>query len=358
MCERAGVALGQIKLADVAKAAGVSQGTASNVFNRPDIVRDEVRRHVLDTASRLGYRGPDVKGRLLRAGRVNAIGVAVLEPLAYFFEDPWARSLMTAIGTVCDASGTGVALVSASNQQKLAWNVNSALVDGFVLVCVEGGERLVELTRRRQLPFVALALASDDDTIPTIGVDNITGGMLAARHVAELGHRRLAVLAIGDGDHRVGLLAPDDVVAGLKVTSRNRALGYWRALEAFGIGKGDVPVYATLNDKATVAMAMEALFRAEQPPTAILAMSDLVALLAIDWLKAHGLSVPFDVSVVGFDGVPDAARAQPMLTTIAQPFDRIADSAVKAVLGDTAFAGREVLDVKLAIGGSTSAPRS
>jgi DNA-binding LacI/PurR family transcriptional regulator len=346
--------MAQVKLADVAKAAGVSQGTASNVFNRPEVVREEVRRHVLETAGLLGYRGPDVKGRLLRAGRVNAIGVAALEPLAYFFDDPWARSLMTAVGAVCDASGTGIALVSASNQQKLAWNVNSALVDGFILVCVEGGERLVELTRRRQLPFVALALASDDSSISTIGVDNLNGGLLAALHLTDLGHRRIAVLAIGDGDRRVGPLTPDDVTRRMKATSRDRALGYWRALEQVGLGRGDVPVYGTLNDKPTVDAAMEALFSAPQPPTAILAMSDLAALLAIRWLKARGLSVPADVSVVGFDGVPDGALVQPALTTIAQPFDRIAERAVKAVLGDAALSGNEILDVELVIGGTTA----
>lgn len=72
------------KLADVARVAEVSQGTASNVFNRPEVVREQVREHVLKVAAALGYRGPDVKGRLLRAGRVNAIGVATVEPLSYF----------------------------------------------------------------------------------------------------------------------------------------------------------------------------------------------------------------------------------------------------------------------------------
>ena len=123
---------GHVRLADVAKAAGVSQGTASNVFSRPDVVREEVRERVLNVARELGYGGPDVKGRLLRAGRVNAIGVAAVEPLTYFFDDPWARSLMTAIGEVCDASGTGIAVVSAMNEERLAWNINSALVDGFI----------------------------------------------------------------------------------------------------------------------------------------------------------------------------------------------------------------------------------
>ena len=144
-----------VKLSDVAKAAGVSQGTASNVFSRPEIVRAEVREHVHATARAMGYGGPDPKGRLLRAGKVNAIGVATAEPLAYFFDDPFARELLRGISEACDKVGAGIALVSARRDERLAWNIQSALVDGFVLLCIENGEHLVQLTRDRTLPFVA-----------------------------------------------------------------------------------------------------------------------------------------------------------------------------------------------------------
>ena len=83
-----------VRLADIAKAAGVSHGTASNVFSRPEIVREEVRERVKAAAEAMGYGGPDPKGRLLRAGKVNAIGVATAEPLSYFFDDPFARVMM------------------------------------------------------------------------------------------------------------------------------------------------------------------------------------------------------------------------------------------------------------------------
>ena len=85
------------KLNDVAREAGVSQGTVSNVFNRPEIVSEEVRERVREVAARLGYKGADPKGRLLRAGKVNAIGVAAVEPLEYFFTDPFARLMMTGV---------------------------------------------------------------------------------------------------------------------------------------------------------------------------------------------------------------------------------------------------------------------
>ena len=129
------------RLSDVAARAGVSKATASNVFNRPKLVREEVRARVLAEAKALGYTGPDPKGRMLSAGKVNAIGVATAEPLAYFFEDPFARTMMTGITEVCDENGIGISLVSSADEEKLAWSIRSALVDGLILFCLEDADR-------------------------------------------------------------------------------------------------------------------------------------------------------------------------------------------------------------------------
>ena len=188
----------------MAKAAGVSHGTASNVFSRPEIVREEVRERVKAAAEKLGYGGPDPKGRLLRAGKVNAIGVATAEPLAYFFDDPFARVVMSGIGEACDRTGAGISLVSAANDEQLAWNIRSALVDGFIVFCLENGSQLIDLTRERGLPFVALDFGFDDETISALGVDDVEGGRRAARHLTELGHRRFAVLSLALADTTVG----------------------------------------------------------------------------------------------------------------------------------------------------------
>ena len=352
------MARSSVRLADVARAAGVSQGTASNVFSRPDLVREEVRNQVLEKARELGYSGPDLKGRLLRAGKVNAIGVAAVEPLAYFFDDPWARTLLAAIAEVCDANGTGLALVSAKDRQKLDWNIRNALVDGFVLLCVEGGEKLVDLTRERRLPFMALALGVDDKSIPAIGIDNVRGAAMAARHLCELGHRRVAVLATEFVDGRVGRIGPAEVEAAIYSTSRDRMFGYWQALAEFGVAREAVPIYETHNDKASVEACLEQIFAGPVPPTGILAMSDRIALIAMTWLASRGLFVPADVSIVGFDGVPEAAMVEPGLTTMAQPFAEIARRAVRAILDDAIPAERETVDVEFLLRGTTAPPTS
>ena len=346
-----------IKLRDVAKAAGVSQGTASNVFSKPQLVREEVREHVKAVAKQLGYAGPSVTGRLLRQGKVNAVGVAAIEPISYFFEDLWARQLMAEISSICDARGAGVALVSALNDERLAWNIQSAVVDGFILLCVEGGEKLVDITRQRQLPYVALAIGAADSTIPAIGVDNIGGARMAAEHLIGLGHRRLAILSTTLSDGHCGVVTEDYVRAATYSTSRDRALGYWQAMDAAGIDRASAPIYETREDEASTHAAMAEMFAVAEPPTGVLAMSDKVAMFAVDWLFRNGRRVPDDVSIVGFDGVPESAVATPKLTTMEQPMTEIARRAVEAALGGTQVEGRQMLQTRLVIRETTALPR-
>lgn len=342
-----------VRLADVAKAAGVSQGTASNVFSRPEVVRAEVRERVLAAARAIGYAGPDLRGRLLRAGKVNAIGIASADPMTYFFEDPYARTLMQAIAEACDARGAGLSLVSAKRTDRLAWNIESALVDGFILLCVEHGEELVRLTRARQLPFIALALGGGDDDVPALGVDDRAGARAAAEHIGALGHRRVAIISLQFGEDHNGPVSPGEIDAGIYLTTKSRTHGYLDGLAAHGIAPDDVSIHETQNDTETVTLALETLFAGEQPPTALLCMSDRAALVALDWLTARGLGVPRDVSVIGFDGVPEAARSEPPLTTIVQPIAAMGRRAAEAILDGETLTRREVFDLVLVTRAST-----
>lgn len=346
-----------IRLADIAKAAGVSQGTASNVFSRPHLVREEVRNRVKAKAKEMGYNGPDPKGRLLRAGKVNAIGVVTAEPLSYFFNDPYARVLMSGITEACDAGGAGISLVSAQSGDELVWNINSAIVDGFILFCLEGDSRLIDLTRERKLPFVALALGFEDESIPAIGVDNVLGARTMARHLAELGHRRVAILSLPFVDDRFGPASMNEVRSAVYSTSSDRIYGYLEGLSEFGIAPEDVPIFETQNDTQTIHPGLEYLFGRDSAPTAILAMSDRIALDALEWLRERGLRVPGDVSVAGFDGVPEAALSTPPLTTIEQPIAEIGRRAVQAILDETGPAHRQMLDLKLVVRDSTAPPK-
>jgi DNA-binding LacI/PurR family transcriptional regulator len=341
-------------LADVARVAGVSKGTASNVFNRPAIVREEVRERVLKAATTIGYHGPDPKGRLLSAGKVNAIGVATVQPLSTFFTDPYERVLMTSIAEECDANGIGVSLICAASGEQLAWNMRSAVVDGFILFCLHGAEPLIAQSMQRQLPFVALD--HGDESIPSIDIDNIAGARAAAAHLAELGHRRFVILAMEFSEDGYGLATPEHIEQTTYLDTRDRVIGYRQALKEHGIDPYSAPVFETWSDRETVYAALEEAFAAPSPPTAVLAQSDVIAFLAMDWLRERGLAVPGDVSIVGFDGVPETARTNPPLTTVQQPIAEIGRRAVRALLARQGERIHETLDVELLVRESTAPP--
>jgi DNA-binding LacI/PurR family transcriptional regulator len=347
----------KLTLMEVARAAGVSKGTASNVFNYPARVRPELRERVEAAARAIGYVGPDPIGRMLSAGKANAIGVATAEPMDFFFEDPFARAIMAAISREADARGAGIALVSAASDRALAWNIGSAVVDGFILFCIEGGARLIDLTRKRNLPFVALELGVDDPTVPAIGVDNVLGARLAAQHLIALGHQRIAILSMPYGDRTgSGRSTRRSGEQAEYSSTANRVTGYFDAIAEAGLKPA--PIFETRNDAPSVTAALETLFSGRSGPTALLCMSDKIALIAIEWLRVRGLVVPDDVSVVGFDDIPSAARSHPPLTTIAQPIDEIGRRAVARVLDPGTERGRQMVPVSLVVRGSTRPPNT
>lgn len=205
---------------------------------------------------------------------------------------------------------------------------------------------------------MALSLDSTEPDVPAIDIDDFGGAAITARHLLELGHRRSAVLAIGLGDdpRRV---APRKVRDAHFLNVRERARGYRTVLAGAGIPEEAVPVHAVRNDGSNVGQAFDLLFaHGAAKPTALLVMSDKVAMAAIGALAARGLQVPRDVSVVGFDGVPETTASKPPLATVEQPYRQIAEQAAAAILDDAMPRGRVVLPLTLVVRESAAPPVS
>ena len=345
-----------IKLSDVAHAAGVSLGTASNVFNRPALVRPEMRAHVQRVAAELGFSGPDPAGRLLMGGKANAIGFVPPGdmPVSFAFGSPYLNSLALGIAEICDAHGASLMVVSGAIERK-AWAIQNALVDGFVLGHQD--EIALVAARRRPVPFVLMDTTGGADQNSVV-IDGRGGARMAAEHLLALGHRRFAILATqrGPGDpkwHPPGN-GPRQLTAGFSLDDEKLA-GFAEALVAAGIAFDDVPIIEVYPPSPWAESGAQMLLDLAPEATAIMAMADKTAEAVLGEARRRGIDVPRQLSVIGFDDVPHAQLTTPPLTTIRQ--DIVEKGRIGARL---LFEGNPARHVRMAVElvrrGSTAAP--
>jgi DNA-binding LacI/PurR family transcriptional regulator len=301
------------RLIDVAKAAGVSRSTASNVFNTPEMVRPKLRQRVEAAARELDYAGPDPKGRLLRAGKFNAIGVMPPSDwgVADSLRNPVFDLFLLGVGEVCDEVGANLVILPGGTGNG---GIRTALVDGFIF---GRGEHLaqVEPARLRRLPFAVVDF-DPGPSISSVRVDARAGCYAAAKHLLDHGHRGFGILSFlrSSGPARVhpaGQRRGPEAVG--MPTDQEKFLGYAEALFGAGLDINDVAmVQADPWDRDAARMMLDAAPEA----SAILSMSVMQGIAVIGEARRRGLSVPRDLSVVGYNDIPDAARCDPPLTTI------------------------------------------
>lgn len=299
-------------LLDVARAAGVSRSTASNVFAHPQRVRAELRDRVEAAARDLGYAGPDPTGRLLRSGKVNAIGFKPPAELgvADAIRNPVFRQFIEGAGEVCDRHGAGMMILSDAKRS----SIRTAVVDGFIFSRLDQLSD-VEPALLRRLPVVVVDADAGPD-IASVRVDSRGGARAAAELLLGLGHRRFAILSFLRAFaptrwHPPGAPRPPEV-AGMP-TDQEKLAGYAEALAAAGLSIDAVPIVQA-EAWATDAAAM-LLDRAPQA-TAILTMGVMQGLRVLDEARRRGIAVPGDLSVVAFNDLPEAAVSDPPLTTV------------------------------------------
>jgi DNA-binding LacI/PurR family transcriptional regulator len=338
------------RLIDVARAAGVSRSTASNVFSHPERVRAEVVNRVESAARALGYSGPDPKGRLLRAGKFNALGVV---PPAEFgvadaIRNPVFRLFLLGVAEVCDEAGADLVVISDKTAKG---GVRNALVDGFILGSVEHLTE-IEAARLRRLPFAAVDFDAGPE-VSSVRVDARAGCRAAARHLTDLGHRKFAIVSFlrAFGPPRYfppGPSRPPEA-AGMP-TDQEKLRGYAEALGDVGVSIDDVPIVQA-HPWASGAAAM--ILDAAPEATAILAMSAMQGIAVIEEARRRGLRVPRDLSVVGFNDIPEAAACDPPLTTVDGLSTEKGRRAARIVFAASGIC-REVLDTRLLVRGSTA----
>jgi DNA-binding LacI/PurR family transcriptional regulator len=343
------------RLIDVARAAGVSRSTASNAFNSPELVRPGVRARVEAAARSLGYAGPDPKGRLLRAGRFNAIGVVPAGNwgVADTLRNPVFQRFLQGVGEVCDEVGANIVVTSDIGRSSGA--AKTALVDGFIFARIDQIAE-VEPARLRRLPFAVVDVDAGPD-VNSVRVDARAGGYAAAHHLLDLGHRRFAILSFlrdfGPARfHPPG--APRGAEAAGMPTDQDKLAGYADALAEAGIAIDDVPmVQAHPWDRSAAGLLLDVAPQV----TAILSMAVMQALSVLDEAHRRGLDVPRDLSVVGYNDTAEAAASAPPLTTVDAMMAEKGRLAARIVTTPGPVR-REVLEPRLIVRESTAPPRA
>lgn len=302
--------------ADVARYAGVSARTVSNVVNGFQYVSDETRTVVQEALDKLGYR-PHLAARNLRQGRTGTIALVLPLNVPYFAE-------LTEF--IVDAARKHAYLVMIDKtdgdpikeREIVIGSDRSGWFDGMIFSPV--GLTEDELRERESAsPIVLIGQHIREGSFDHVQIDNVAAGQAATRHLIDIGRRRIAHIGRQRGRRR-------DI-------AYDRAQGYRKALRAAGIPVDpELVIQADGYRRAAGAAAMSALLDLRKPLDAVFCYNDPIALGAMRAALSRGLRVPEDVAIVGFDDSEDGQYATPSLTTISQDKEQIADLTVELLV--------------------------
>ncbi|MGD7732896.1 LacI family DNA-binding transcriptional regulator [Propionibacteriaceae bacterium G57] len=321
-------------IADVAEAAGVSRATASRAINDSPQVTEETKQRVRDAVAATGFV-MNARGRALALGHSESIAILVTEPLDQFFEDPTFGAILRGISEGLAQTNTMPVLLQAwtpDEHRRALRQFQRRAVDAVINISPYVGEDMLEGLAECHLPVVLCGQLESQPYagFATVYADDVVGARLAAQRIRERGRRRVAIIN-----------GPQDNPAAV-----DRDRGYREVLDQC---VDESLVVATHWDESSGFEAMRHLLALAPDLDGVLAASDRLASGALAALSAAGRAVPEDVSVIGFDDHPIAARLSPALTTIHQPLidqGRIASQLALKMVGG-APASTIVLDMEL-----------
>lgn len=309
---------------DIARKAGVSKTTVSFAFNNPSKISRETCTRIMEIAQELGYV-PDPVARTLAMKQTGSIGLLLPQGIHEVFLNPYISEIMRGIGYICDREGLSLGVLSPL-KGVLSQTVRNAAVDGIITLGIGPGMSVLELFRQRGLPFVTID-GDDKDGLVNVGIDDEKAAEGLMDAVLSRGHRDIAVFMLKNvtlsesGDH-------------FSLTNDHRLSGFSRSLAKYGLSFGShtgIRVCATEATKESGATTARELLAEKKRPTAIICLADIQALGVYEECAKEGLSIPRDISVVGFDDIPFSSFMSPPLTTLRQPGFEKGEAAAKAL---------------------------
>jgi len=298
----------------VADLAGVSTATVSHVINDTRAVSAPLTARVLNAMEQLDYQ-PDIIARSLRRRETLTLGLIVPS-----IEIPFFARVAASIEAAANDVGYSVILCntgwSLSREVHYLHNLLARRVDGLLCISLAMSAEHITPVLRRQTPVVVFERTMPGVEVDAVEIDNVQGAFDATQHLLDLGHRRVGC------------------ITGLANSNLNaeRILGYRRALTERGIAFD--PTLLRTGDYTAAAGMREslALLRLPEPPTAIFACNDLMAMGVMRAVQERGLRIPADMAVIGFDGLAITAQCFPPLSTIEQPVAEMSVAAIAMLL--------------------------
>ncbi|MBN1681396.1 MAG: LacI family DNA-binding transcriptional regulator [Anaerolineae bacterium] len=288
----------------VADRAGVSRTTVSLVLNNVTTanISEETRQLVLRTTRELNYV-PDVAARSLASGRSNNIGLILIQPHHRIFIDAYIPSIIAGLSQVTQQHGFRILIeiikdvTQPNTYMNLMWGNEIA---GMILSNPKADDAEITALAASDFPIVSLDYLNE--LVYSVSTDDLGGVQKAVTHLAHLGHRRIACIPYAPID------ANNQVADRLQV--------YYDTLESFNITPDDTLIRYGNRDPESGYAAMQSLLELDPLPTALFAMNDIMALGAMAAIREHGLRIPDDIAVVGYDDILPAQYSTPTLTTI------------------------------------------
>ena len=302
-----------VTLQTIADELGVSRTTVSNAFVRPDQLSDHLREKILDSARRLGYAGPDPAARVLRRGKSDVVGVVLTDSMEFALGDAYYGSLLKGIAVAAEADGMAILLIPKQTQKHEG--LRQAVVDSICACTLHDDSPAIEVLLERGVPTLFVD-GPKIDGIGFVGIDDRAAMADSVNHLVELGHRRVAVLSYEFWPTQLGPISADRLAGTGDRVVRERVQGAVAALAAKGLEPSHLHDVGR-SRRSSVRPIVRTILEGDDRPTAVVCLSDQVALGVLDAAIELGLRVPEDLSVVGFDDIPAAETAG--LTTIAQP---------------------------------------
>jgi len=333
----------KVTIVDVAAEAGVSFGTVSRVINNDVHVRPETRERVLKAMERLGFVA-NRQARSLAGGRTNTIGLLVPDVGTGYIGE-----IIRGIDAELTLRGMDLIIYTthrtASKEAGYVANLATGMVDGLLLVLPRNPADYVGTLTQRNFPFVLIDHQGTGQECPAVGATNWQGAYEATEYLIKLGHRRIGFIT---GWMDLGC-------------AQDRLEGYRAALRTNHIPEAPELIYEGTFAQPDGYMGASAFLDLPDPPTAIFASNDVMAMGVMDAVRNRGLRVPDDISVLGFDDIPQAALVRPALTTVQQPLEKMGRVAAQMLLDRLQNPARTIerieLPTRLIVRESCQAPR-